>query len=149
MSWYSIYGTGATIHNVQHADGDRVEFTSWFSVIWIPLIPLRSWSAIYLGETLPNGITDEGHLFADLRRIPHNGRGLLQTFSCGLIVTTIAIAPEAVLIYCIDGRAATPIEMVLAFAFAIWVMALILLPQKRRKDRLVKKKRDQTTSSKK
>ena len=77
MSWFSVYGTGATIFGVERAAEGRVEFTVWLSLFWTPLIPISSWSAIHAGETIG---AFERNYFADLVRIPHDGRRLRRTF---------------------------------------------------------------------
>src|SRR5437899_1825893 len=81
LSWYSIYGIGVTIHGIQRRPEGRVEFTSWISVLWVPIIPLRSWSALYAGERPPDGITDEAHCFADVHRVPHDWGRNARTFA--------------------------------------------------------------------
>lgn len=128
MGWFSCYGTGVTIHGVQSsgADDGRVEFTSWLSIFWIPIIPLRSWSAIYAGISLPHPIIDEGHAFVDLKRIQHDPSGLVQTFARGIFVLTAAVLPCAYMLYRTDGRAATIIELIIFFASAIWPVALVI-----------------------
>ncbi|QDT42756.1 hypothetical protein Pan241w_28450 [Gimesia alba] len=140
MGWFSFYGTGATIHGVQSsgADDDRVEFTSWLSVLWIPIIPLRSWSAIYAGGTLPDAISNEGHAFVDLKRIQHDPSRLGQTFARGIFAFTAAVLPCAYMIYRTDGRAATHIEMIFVFASAVWPVALLIYTDNCRKAKLIR-----------
>ncbi|QDV50876.1 hypothetical protein [Gimesia fumaroli] len=138
MGWFSCYGIGATIHRVQSSGaGDgRVEFTSWLSILWIPIIPLRSWSAIYVGETLPDAISGEGQAFVDLKRIQHDLSGLVQTFARGIFALTVAVLPCAYMLYRTDGRAATIIEMIFIFAFTIWPVALVIYTDNCRKAKL-------------
>src|SRR5262245_6537705 len=106
MGWYSTHGTGVTIHGVRPSETDvgRIEFTSWISVFWIPLIPLRSWSAVYAGEALGDGIFDGGHAFSELKRIPHQKLLLLQTFARGILMLAIAVLPAAYMIHRVQGR---------------------------------------------
>lgn len=138
MGWVSCYGTGVTIHGVQSsgADDGRVEFTSWLSIFWIPLIPLRSWSGIYAGISLPHPIIDEGHAFIDLKRIQHDTSGLLQTFARGIFALTVAMLPSAYMIYRTNGRAATNIESIFFLASAFWPPALIFYIDNCRKAKL-------------
>src|SRR5262245_7685682 len=136
MSWYSIYGTGATIHGIERTDDGRVEFTSWLSLLWVPVIPLASWSAIYAGERPPDGLTDESHWFTDVRRIPHDWTRLLQTFVRCLLIAAIAVAPSAYMIARTQGRAATPLEMAVVFASCIWAVGLVIWSERRRRKQL-------------
>src|SRR6185295_1886226 len=112
MSWYSAYGTGATLHGIVRMPDDRVEFTVWLSLFWMPLVPISSWSALYAGESV-GAIPGESHLFTDLRRIPHNGPRLARTFLGAVLLVFAAVAPVAVMIERTEGRAATTLEMIL------------------------------------
>jgi hypothetical protein len=136
MSWYSAYGTGATIHGIERTDDGRVRFTSWISILWIPILPLASWSAIYAGERPPDGVFDESHYFADLRRIPHDWTRIVRTSVAGLLVATIGVAPSAVMIAVTTGRAATNAEMVIVLAGVLWAVGLIIWSERRRRSKL-------------
>jgi len=136
VSWYSIYGTGATIHGIERRRDGRVEFTSWLSVLWVPIVPLRSWSALYAGERPPDGITDEAHCFADVQRAPHDWGRNGRTLATGLAVAICAVAPAALMIARTDGRAATNGEMVIVFASAIWPVGLVIWSERIRRRRL-------------
>ena len=136
MSWYSINGTGATIHSIERTPEGRVLFTVWLSVLWIPFVPISSWSAVYAGEVPPNGLTYEGHYFADLVRIRHVWHRLVRTFVRSLIFAVIACAPAAFLIAHTHGRAATNVEMVFVFASAAWPVVLIILSERVRRRQL-------------
>lgn len=135
MGWYSTYGTGATLHGIRQSESEpgRVEFTSWISVFWIPLIPLRSWSAVYAGEALSDLLPGDGHAFADLKRIPHEPALLLQTFARGIVTLAIAILPAAYMIYRTQGRAANKVEVAFALASAFWPVAVIIYLEHRQK----------------
>ena len=136
MSWYSAYGTGATIHGIERADDGRVRFTSWISVLWIPVLPLASWSAIYAGERPIDGVFDESHYFVDLRRIPHDWPRIARTSVVGLLVALLAVAPSAVMIALTSGRAATKAEMVIVLAGVLWAVGLILWSERVRRSKL-------------
>ncbi|MEM6394097.1 MAG: hypothetical protein AAF797_15125 [Planctomycetota bacterium] len=98
MGWYSIYGTGITIQAVEAREDGRVEFSTWFTVLWVPSIPLKSWSAIYGGESPADGISDESHLFSDLQRVPHIWSRHLATYLWSVLIVVIAIGPNAFMI---------------------------------------------------
>jgi hypothetical protein len=136
MSWHAIYGTGFTVHGVQRCEDGRVEFTVWLSALWLPLLPLSSWNAIYAGEELPVGEGDESHRFVDLVRVPHEWARLIQTFARGLLVAAAAVAPSLIMIERTHGRAATRAEMVIVFASAFWAAGLILGCEHLRRRRL-------------
>ncbi|MEM6853476.1 MAG: hypothetical protein AAF593_03620 [Planctomycetota bacterium] len=136
MSWYSIYGTGATIHGITPEDDGRVRFTSWLSVLWIPLVPLSTWTAVYAGERPPDGLTDESHCFFDLQRIPHDWYANLSTLLSSLLVAGIAILPCAIMIVVTDARAATTPEMIIIFASVFWACGVIFWSERRRRQKL-------------
>src|ERR1051325_10030059 len=112
MKWFSNHGIGARIHAIEKRPDGRVEFTVWFTVFFIPLIPISSWSAHYAGELAPNGIWDEGHQFTDLVRIHRDVSYHIRTLANSLLVLAIAIAPAAFMIVRTQGRAATTVEMI-------------------------------------
>ena len=135
MSWFSVYGTGATLHGIDRTPEGRVKFTVWLSVFWMPLIPISSWSAVYAGEST-EWSPDETHCFIDLVRVPHDWRRLGRTFGGAILVVFAALAPTAVMIERTDGRAATTFEMILVLAFVGWAAGLILYFEYRRRKRL-------------
>ena len=124
------------VHGVERRRDDRVEFTSWVCVLWVPLLPLRSWSAVYLGEGLGDGISDESHQFADLRRVPHDWGRIYLTFTRGLLAVACAIAPACFMIHRVTGRAATRAEMAIVFASTFWAAAVIFWAEHLRRRRL-------------
>ena len=136
MSWYSIYGTGATIHGIMPDDDERVRFTSWLSVLWIPIVPLATWSALYAGERPPDGLTDESHCFVDLQRVPHDWGANFTTLFCSLLLASIAILPCVIMIVLTDGRAATTPEMVVVFGSTLWACGVILWSERHRRRKL-------------
>jgi hypothetical protein len=125
MSWFSAYGTGATLHGIVRMPDDRVEFTAWMSLFWMPLVPLSSWSALYVGESV-GAIPGEDHWFTDLRRIPHKGMRLARTFLGAVVLVAAAVAPLWVMIERTNGRAATTLEMIVVFACILWAAGLII-----------------------
>jgi hypothetical protein len=135
MNWSSAYGTGVTLHGVEPMPDGRVEFTAWLSVFWVPLIPVSSWSADYAGESI-GGSAGVAHGFADLRRIAHNPTKLARTFVGALLVVIAAVTPSWLMIERTNGRAATPLEMVLVFASVLWAAGLIFFFEYRRRKQL-------------
>ena len=125
MAWICSHGTGVTVHGIERRRGGRVEFTTWACVLWVPLLPLRSWSAVYLGEGLGDGISDESYEFGDLRRIPHDWGRVVRTFTRSLLVVACAVAPAYVMAFRVSGRAATPAEMVAVFASTFWAAGVV------------------------
>jgi hypothetical protein len=124
------------IHGIERRESGRVEFTSWVCVFWVPLLPLRSWSAVYLGEGPADGITDESHQFTDLRRIPHDWRRIYLTFTRSLLVVVCAIAPSYYMVNRVSGRAATRTEMLVVFASAFWAVGVVIGAEHFRRRRL-------------
>jgi hypothetical protein len=133
VTWYSIYGTGATLHGVTRAADGRVEFTAWLSLFWIPLLPLSSWSGHYAGEADSLGDLERSERFTDLKRIPHDPFRLLQTSSRGLLTALLAAAPAAYMIYRTNGRAATIPEFILVLASALWPILLVIHAERSRR----------------
>jgi len=133
MSWFSVYGTGATIFSVERAAEGRVEFTVWLSLFWTPLIPISSWSAIHAGETIG---AFQRNYFADLVRIPHDGRRLRRTFLGMLLGWLSTVGPLAIVISRTNGRAATTAEIIVAFALTFWTAGLLIYLDHSRKRKL-------------
>ena len=132
MKTFSHYGVGVKVHAIERRPDGRVEFTLWFTIFFIPVFPMSSWSAVYSGE-FHDAIREDGHYFTDLVRID---RGLLchvQTFTRSLLVLALAVAPAAYVIVRTTGRAATSVEMVLVFASAAWPVLLMLLIERKRR----------------
>src|SRR5262245_60679021 len=123
MNWFSVYGTGAMLYGIVQRPDGRMEFTVWLSVLWIPLVPLSSWSARYVGEAV-QAIPGESHWFADLQRIPHNRGRQAKTFLSALLLVAAAIAPIWVMIERTNGRAATTVEMIIVLACTVWAAGL-------------------------
>ena len=136
MAWFSNHGTGVMVHGIGRRPDGRVEFTTWGCVLWVPLLPLRSWSGVYLGEVIGDGVNDESHRFADLQRIPHDWGRIYLTFTRSLLVVACAVAPACVMVNRTNGRAATPAEMVFVFASAAWPAAVIFWAEHVRRRRL-------------
>ena len=136
MPWYSMYGTGATIHGIEHDLDGRVEFTVWLSVLWIPLVPISSWSARYAGELPPDGLRGEGHAFVDLAPIPHDWLRIIGTVARSICCALVAVAPTAYMLVRTNGRGATSVEMVIVFASALWCIGLIFYMEHLRKKKL-------------
>jgi len=132
MKTFSHYGVGVKAHAIERRPDGRVEFTLWFTLCWIPLIPLSSWSAVYRGE-FHDVIREDGHYFEDLVRIQRGGLCYVQTFTRSVLVLALAIAPAAILIHRTSGRAATPVEMIFVFASAAWPVLLVILIERQRR----------------
>jgi len=139
MWWVSIYGSGLTIHGVERTPDDRVEFTVWLSIFYIPLIPITSWSGLYDGEIPTDGITDGGPKFVNLVRRPHDWVAIVQTFARGMLMLAIAIAPAAYMMWRVRGRGANNVEMVFVFASAAWPVLLIIATDRYRKNKALGK----------
>jgi len=135
MGWYSVNGTGLTLHGASRSsvDQNRVEFTSWISILWVPVIPIRSYSARYLGETPPTRITDEDLAFADVKPIPHDSRKLVKTFLHGVFALILCVGPISFLIMRTDGRAATKLEMAAILALCCLPVYVVMTMESRRK----------------
>lgn len=138
MNTFSHYGAGVKVHAIEQRPDGKVEFTLWFTVFWIPIIPLSSWAALYAGELTPDGIREDGHSFRDVVRVKRDTIRYVQTFAYSILTLGFAVAPAAILIERTNGRAATSIEMVFLFASAAWPVVIILLIERHRR-RLLKK----------
>jgi hypothetical protein len=134
-NWYSVYGTGASLYGIERRPDGRVEFTVWLSLLWMPLVPLSSWSAHYVGEGIP-AIPGESHWFRDLERIPHNGARLAKTFLKSVLLVAAALVPIAVMLARTEGRAATTLEIIIVFACTLWAAGLPIYVQVNRGKKL-------------
>ncbi len=132
MKTFSHYGFGVQVHGIERRPNGRVEFTLWFTVFWIPIFPLFSWSGRYAGG-FHDYLREHGHAFTDLVRIQRDPLCYIQTFTRCILIVGLAIAPAGMLIHRTTGRAATPMEVVLVFASAAWPVLLILLIERQRR----------------
>lgn len=135
MGWISVCGTGATIHDVRF-ERERALFTTWLSLFWVPLIPVRSWSAIWLCHRPADGLRQGSEVFIDLRRTPHEPLRLLKTFGAGLLGACVALGPMAFMIARVTDRAATTGEVVVVLATAAWPMVVLTWVERMRRSRL-------------
>ncbi|MHC4648993.1 MAG: hypothetical protein ACYTBJ_26360 [Planctomycetota bacterium] len=130
---YSILGTGLRIYGIKRFDDDRVRFTLWISILFLPLIPISTWSATYIAPAPCHLPTDEQHFFCNLIRLTHDYAGYLRTCAAGILAYLAAICPTAIMILITRGRAATKVELVFVLASAIWpVIMLIHFLEKRK-----------------
>jgi hypothetical protein len=136
MQTFSHYGIGVKVHDIEKRPDGTVEFTLWFTVFWIPVVPLSSWSGEYSSEVAPDGIREDGHSFRNLERIQRDSLCYLRTFSRSVLVLALAIAPAAYMIHRTSGRAAPSVEIIFVFASALWPVLLILLLEKHRRNLL-------------
>ncbi len=104
MKTFSHYGFGVQVHGIERRPDGRVEFTLWFTVFWIPIFPLSSWSGRYAGG-FHDYLREHGHAFTDLVRIQRDPLCYIQTFTRSILIVGLAIAPAAMLIHRTTGRA--------------------------------------------
>ncbi len=135
MGWFAVNGTGLTLHGAERVEGGRVRFTIWFSVVWVPLIPITSYTAVYRGENT-GAIPGESHGFSDVQKIPHDAGRLIRTLAVSWAVALLAVAPALYMIFRTSGRAATDMEMAFVFAACFWVVGVLVWSEKNRKKAL-------------
>lgn len=123
MAWFSAYGTGATMFDVEPEPEGRVRFTVWLSFFFVPIVPLSSWSAIYLGETIA---ATEQNYFKDLVRVPHVPWRLARTFFLAMLSTLVTIGPLAFMIHRKTGRAGTRAEATIALSLVFLATGIII-----------------------
>lgn len=132
-SGFSSHGTGVRIYGLRRGEPGRVIFTQWISLLWIPLVPLRTYSAIYVGQRGGNPYIEETSCFVQATRVRTNWSGQAATLSGALLTLVLAVAPSAAMIARTQGRAATKPEMVGVFASAIWAVALVIFYERRQR----------------
>jgi len=123
---YSVLGTGLRMYGIKRIDDDRVRFTLWISILFLPLIPISTWSATYIAPAPCHLPTDERHFFCNLIRLRHDHAGYLRTFAAGILAYLTAICPTAIMILITRGRAATKVELVFVLASAIWPVIMLI-----------------------
>ena len=133
MEVFTHYGIGVRAYAIKRKLDGRVEFTLWPTILFIPLFPRSSWSAIYGGPVQPDGLKEDGHRFDDAIPIQRDLISHLCTATAALTALAVAVAPIAFLIHRTTGRAATPIEMTLVFASCAWPVVMVLLGEQRRR----------------
>ncbi len=130
---YSVLGTGLRIYGIKRIDDDRLQFTLWISVLFLPLIPISTWSATYIAPAQCHLPTDEQHLFYNLIRHKHHGAEYVRTFAAGILAYLTGVCPAVIMIVITRGRAATSAELVLALASAIWPLVVLFHVLQRQK----------------
>jgi hypothetical protein len=146
MKLYSWNGTGLMMYGVHPDEEGRVGFTVWLCLLFLPLIPLSSWSGKYIGEAEADGLFLGGAYLTDLQRCSHDHLRNLQTFLGGIGLALLAVLPAAVMIHITNHRKATNLELVALFAAAFWAVGIILYVEHRRK-RLLKRRFDAVESA--
>jgi hypothetical protein len=133
MKWFSAYGTDATMFDVEPEPKGKIRFTVWLSIFWMPIIPLSSWSAIYLGESIA---ATESDYFKDLVRMPHQRNRLMRTWLLAVFGLVATVGPLSLMTFRTNGRGATPAEMVVVFALTGWTVGLLIFLEDQRKKKL-------------
>lgn len=123
---YSIFGTGLRIYGIKRIDDDRVRFTLWISVLFLPLIPVSTWSATHIAPGPSELFFDDQRFFCNPIRLRHDYAGCLRTFAAGILAYLTAICPTAIMILITRGRAATKVELVFVLASAIWPVIMLI-----------------------
>ena len=132
MKTFTHYGIGVKVHAIEQRPDGLVEFTLWFTIFFVPIFPISSWSAPHSGE-FHDAIREDGQYFTDPVRIDRGVLCYLRTFTGSLLMLGLGIAPAAYMIRRTTGRAATTLEMVFVFASAAWPVLLVLLIERHRR----------------
>jgi len=134
LSWYiARCGTGTTIYGIQRAPDRRIQFTVWLTILWVPIVPISSWSGFYSAhvgwirykEAEDLGRFEEGS-FVDLVQQPHDWARMARTFLYAWLLVSIAGAPSAYMIWRTHGRGATNLELPFVLASAAWPLILVV-----------------------
>lgn len=122
---YSILGTGLSIYALERCENGLVRFSLWISVLFLPLIPISTWTGKYIAPGKCHMLFDEQYFFCNLTRVGHDYGGYLKTFSAGISAYAIAILPTAIMIIITEKRGGTKVELVFVFAFALWPLIML------------------------
>jgi len=96
---YSVAGTGLVLRGIRRRDDGTpeqpsFEVTRWLALFFVPLIPLRRWKAVYLGEAVPRDMNmDRSLQFGAVERLPINPLLALKTFGVGILALAVAFGP--------------------------------------------------------
>lgn len=126
MQGWSARGCGVMCLGLKRDFDGRLETTRWVTLLFMPVMPLSRWRVRCLGEAHPYGPEfDPSLLFDPVERLPIDVFGACWTALCGWSLGIVALAPACVCIDGVQGRAATPFELVLIFASCAWPLAVL------------------------
>ena len=138
MNWQAINGTGLTLHGVERTMEERVTFTIWFSILWVPIFPIASYSALYnpVGQekTAP-----ASYKFTDIQKIPHEARRLVNTLITNWCVAVVAFTPMLICMKNMRQGAVPPLEIAFIIASCSWPVLLLDISKKQRHKKMVGK----------
>lgn len=135
---FNVKGFGIWFYGVRQVEPDRVLFTTWFCLLFIPIIPLATWSA-RRGE-----LGWVGPVIGGIEKHPHDHLYNLRTFITSLVITAAVIAPSQYMILASDHRRMTTPEMVITFASMLVTVVVAIFSQQfqfKQLERFVKGKR--------
>lgn len=138
MKWQAINGTGLTFHGVERTSEERVTFTIWFSILWVAIFPLSSYSALYnpVGQ---EKVAPASYEFTDIQKVPHNTQRLVRTLLTNWCVAVVAFTPMIISMKQMRQGAIPPIELVCIIASCAWPTLVLHISQKQRHKKLLGK----------
>ncbi len=117
-------GIGLKRFGIRPVPPDQVEFTTWLAILWIPIVPISSWRARYIGTPSVHDPFIEA-CFENPERIARDWDSIFLTYFKALAMLVVALAPAGYLIWRVEGRAATTPEMIAVVASAGWPLAVL------------------------
>lgn len=125
MHLYSLYGTGWVLFGAERIEAERVRFTVWFSVFFVPVFPRTSYTAIYQGIGTGDSY-GEYFIMKDVQTVPHDAMRLVSTFVVGWVAALLAVAPFAYMILRVGSRPASNIEVGFVFSSLAWIVVVLI-----------------------
>ncbi|MHB0935520.1 MAG: hypothetical protein ACYC6A_03940 [Armatimonadota bacterium] len=120
---FNVKGFGLWVYGVRRVEPERVLFTTWLCLMFIPIIPLATWSARReeLGWV--------GPVIGGVERHPHDHLYNLRTFVTALVIAVVVIAPVAYTIYTPGNRPMNTNEMIITIVSILIIVAVALFSQ--------------------
>ena len=120
---FNVKGFGIWIYGVRQVEPDRVLFTTWLCLMFVPVIPIATWSARReeLGWV--------GPVIGGVERHPHDHLYNFRTFLTALVVAAVVIAPVAYGIIAPGHRRMNTQEMIISLVGVVLLVAAALFSQ--------------------
>jgi hypothetical protein len=133
---YSVLGTGIRLSSFEREQSDALVATLWFTVLFIPVIPLRRFRCRYLGVSPITHQHDGSPCFAVLDRLPLSPFAILASYGLALVSIVAALVPFSLVLWLTNGRAASSFEVVLALLATAWPLLFLIILERRQRQML-------------
>ena len=131
-TYYSVLGTGLMVHGIEKPSPNRIRYTVWCCVLYLPLFPVSTNEATPRLSNQIDASMDVSYSFDERTQLGIDWRAAGRTFVAGWSIFAAGLLPIAWVIVASDGRAATVVETVAAISGALFLGSVPMLIERRR-----------------